>query len=169
MSTERTSPRFAERLAAMREATYDALRAHDHDLFRRSVQAAEAVTLNYGLGYNHKLAADIEWAVVGTVASALGLLRPLGVRLPTPREAIVPDKLPLSPQEEIDAWNAAHKTGDPVTYEFDDGSVFDTRTYSQATVLSGHPAVVLSGDTAVIWVEGKAGCVLLSRVKPRGQ
>jgi hypothetical protein len=61
------------------------------------------------------------------------------------------------PQEAVDAWNAEVKVGDPVTYQNDFGELIPTRTRSNASVLSGH--------TAVIWLYGIRGCVALDRVK----
>jgi len=58
-------------VAHYREEQYRALKAKDFDLYRRSIQAAEAVSLNYNLP--HHIAADIESAVVLMVADALGL------------------------------------------------------------------------------------------------
>lgn len=62
-----------------------------------------------------------------------------------------------TPQEQADAWNAAHpEIGVPVLYRKDHGSLTRTATRSPAEVLSGH--------TAVIWLEGVRGCVALDRV-----
>ena len=67
---------------------------------------------------------------------------------------------PHTEQAKVDRWNAAHP-GDPidVTYVKDDNSVVNTTTRSRAELLSGH--------TAVIWLIGVRGCVMLDRVKPR--
>ena len=51
-----------ERIAAARQKTYDQLKAWDFDLYRQSIQAAEAVTFNHNLP--QKVAVDIEAAVV---------------------------------------------------------------------------------------------------------
>jgi hypothetical protein len=56
--------------------------------------------------------------------------------------------------------------GTPVALRKDDGTTFITKTRSMAQMLSGH--------TAVIWVEGITGCYLLERVskitdKPRSE
>jgi hypothetical protein len=66
-----------------------------------------------------------------------------------------------TPQQAVDAWNAAHHPAVPVevTYVKDDFTVVNTVTRSRAEVLSGH--------TAVIWLVGVRGCVALERVKPR--
>lgn len=50
-----------------------------------------------------------------------------------------------------------HPVGTPVRYRRDDGSFITTRTRSEPHVLGGH--------TAVIWLEGHAGCFSLSRVE----
>ncbi|MHB0998187.1 MAG: hypothetical protein ACYC27_02995 [Armatimonadota bacterium] len=57
-----------------------------------------------------------------------------------------------------DDWNAKHPVGMEVTLRKDDDSLLHTRTRSIAQVLSGH--------TAVIKVDGKAGYWLLDRVSP---
>jgi hypothetical protein len=56
-------------------------------------------------------------------------------------------------------WNERHTIGTPVTLRKDDGTLVDTMTKSAAQVLSGH--------TAVIWLEGVSGCYALERVSPR--
>jgi hypothetical protein len=56
-------------------------------------------------------------------------------------------------------WNERHRVGTPVTLRKDDGTLVDTVTKSAAEILSGH--------TAVIWLEGIAGCYALERVSPR--
>jgi hypothetical protein len=64
-----------------------------------------------------------------------------------------PDKL----QAQVDAWNAVNAIGTEVTCVKDDFSVVQTKTRSAAEVLSGH--------TAVIWLEDIRGCYDLKRVK----
>jgi hypothetical protein len=61
-------------------------------------------------------------------------------------------------QRQCEAFNARYSVGQPVTLRKDDGSGFITTTRSKAEVLSGH--------TAVIWVEGVSGCYLLDRITP---
>jgi hypothetical protein len=56
-------------------------------------------------------------------------------------------------------WNERNRIGTPVTLQKDDGTFVDTVTKSEAQVLSGH--------TAVIWLEGVRGCYALDRVTPR--
>jgi len=58
-------------------------------------------------------------------------------------------------QSECDAWNAKHPEGTTVSFEevIGDGETFRGTTKSEAQVLSGH--------TAVIWLNGKSGCVCL--------
>jgi hypothetical protein len=62
-------------------------------------------------------------------------------------------------RQQVEAWNAAHKIGDPVYVTLDSGQIKETVTTSEAQMLSGH--------TAVIWLEGISGCYILSRVRPR--
>ncbi|NSW52189.1 MAG: hypothetical protein HPY85_06770 [Anaerolineae bacterium] len=57
----------------------------------------------------------------------------------------------------VAAWNARYPVGTSVAVTMDDGNVFRTVTRSQAEMLSG--------ETAVIWVENIQGCYLLERVK----
>jgi hypothetical protein len=63
---------------------------------------------------------------------------------------------PHQNQQAIERWNKKYPVGTPVTVRLDDGSVNETKTRSAAYVLSGH--------TAVIFVDGISGCYLLSRV-----
>ena len=67
-------------------------------------------------------------------------------------------KLLADPQLNVDAWNKQVQRGAFVIYLDDHGEAHLTRTRSDAEVLGGH--------TAVIWIEGRAGCVLLDRVTP---
>ncbi len=58
-------------------------------------------------------------------------------------------------QKRVDAFNAEIKIGDAVNYASVKGGPtqrFNTR--SEAEILSGH--------TAVVWLEGKSGCVDIS-------
>jgi hypothetical protein len=59
-------------------------------------------------------------------------------------------------QKDCDAWNAKHPVGTVVTVRRDNGEVQVTKTRSAAEMLSGH--------TAVIWLEGISGCYMLDRV-----
>lgn len=61
-------------------------------------------------------------------------------------------------QAACDKFNAAHEVGAAVTVLLDNGEVRETITTSEAQVLSGH--------SAVIWLEGISGCDLLERVAP---
>lgn len=63
---------------------------------------------------------------------------------------------PAKEQAKVDAWNAANKSGADVAYRRDNGKAILTKTRTEAQVLSGH--------TAVIWLEGISGCVDLMRV-----
>lgn len=56
------------------------------------------------------------------------------------------------------AWNAKHPVGTKVTVRLDGGESRETVTRSPAEVLSGH--------SAVIWLDGIRGCYLLERVSP---
>ena len=59
-------------------------------------------------------------------------------------------------QAACDKFNAAHQVGAAVSVKLDSGEVRETVTTSEAQVLSGH--------TAVIWLEGIRGCYDLERV-----
>lgn len=61
-------------------------------------------------------------------------------------------------QASCDAWNSAHPVGTAVIVTRDMGEEQPTKTRSTAYVLSGH--------TAVIFVDGISGCYLLERVRP---
>lgn len=60
-------------------------------------------------------------------------------------------------QKQCDAWNAANPVGCTVILSKDNGTEFATRTRSQAQILSGH--------SAVIWLDNVTGCYLLNRVR----
>jgi len=65
-------------------------------------------------------------------------------------------------QAACDAFNAENPIGAKVTVQLDNkDEPFETVTRSKAEVLSGH--------SAVIWLEGVTGCYLLDRVKPIAQ
>ena len=59
-------------------------------------------------------------------------------------------------QAACDKFNAAHQIGAAVSVELDSGEVRETVTTSEAQVLSGH--------SAVIWLDGISGCYDLDRV-----
>lgn len=61
-------------------------------------------------------------------------------------------------QSICDEFNAKYPVDTKGFLRKDDGSVIATRTRARAQVLSGH--------TAVIWVEGVTGCYLLDRFTP---
>ena len=61
-------------------------------------------------------------------------------------------------QAACDKFNAAHQIGAAVSVKLDSGEVRETITVSEAQVLSGH--------TAVIWLDGIRGCYDLERVTP---
>jgi hypothetical protein len=60
-------------------------------------------------------------------------------------------------QAECDAWNAVNPVGCDVVLTRDNGEQLQTKTRSAAEVLSGH--------SAVIWLDGVRGCYLLDRVR----
>lgn len=67
----------------------------------------------------------------------------------------------LSPQvlaQQCADFNARFPIGQKVTVRKDDGTGMNTTTRSEAQVLSGH--------SAVIWVDGIPGCYLLDRITP---
>ncbi|AYM76947.1 hypothetical protein D9M09_14925 [Janthinobacterium agaricidamnosum] len=59
-------------------------------------------------------------------------------------------------QAACEKFNAAHQVGAAVSVELDSGEIRETVTVSEAQVLSGH--------TAVIWLDGVSGCYDLERV-----
>jgi len=59
-------------------------------------------------------------------------------------------------QSKVDAFNKRNPVGTPVTVVKDLGEQFETKVK--------YPAQILSGHTAVVWVEGISGCYLLDRV-----
>jgi hypothetical protein len=63
---------------------------------------------------------------------------------------------PAQQQKLVDEWNAKHAVGARVKLLKDDDSIVETVTRSRAELLSGH--------TAVIWLEGVSGCYCLERV-----
>lgn len=65
---------------------------------------------------------------------------------------------PKKLQEQCDRFNALCPVGHPVIVRLDNGQRKETTTRSEAQVLSGH--------SAVIWLEGVTGCYLLDRVTP---
>lgn len=61
-------------------------------------------------------------------------------------------------QKAVDSWNAANPIGTPVMIKLDGyDDPMATVTRSEAQILSGH--------SAVIWLEGISGCYLLDRVR----
>lgn len=65
---------------------------------------------------------------------------------------------PKALQAQCDAFNARYPVGQTVSLRKDSGEAIVTKTRSVAQVLSGH--------SAVIWLEGVTGCYLLDRVSP---
>jgi hypothetical protein len=64
-------------------------------------------------------------------------------------------------QQACEIWNLKHPVGCDVTVEMDSGEILATKTRSVAQMLSGH--------TAVIYLDGISGCYLLSRVRAKGE
>lgn len=60
-------------------------------------------------------------------------------------------------QKQCADWNTAHPIGTPVVLHTDTRGDIQTKTRSLAEVLSGH--------SAVVWLEGVSGCYALDRVK----
>jgi hypothetical protein len=58
---------------------------------------------------------------------------------------------------EVENWNLKHQIGINVDVTMDSGEVRRATTRSKAQMLSGH--------SAVIWLEGISGCYLLNRVR----
>lgn len=61
-------------------------------------------------------------------------------------------------QDEVDRFNAVHPIGQSVSVKLDNGERRVTTTRSEASILSGH--------SAVIWLDGISGCYALDRVTP---
>lgn len=67
----------------------------------------------------------------------------------------------MRPEEQVAAWNAAVPVGSRVLY-YPLG--LGVGTPQQRVTRS--PAQVVGGHTAVVWVEGVAGCLALSHLQP---
>lgn len=65
---------------------------------------------------------------------------------------------PIKLQRQCDDFNARYPVGQRVSLRKDGGEGIVTTTRSAAEVMSGH--------SAVIWLEGVSGCYLLDRVTP---
>ena len=59
-------------------------------------------------------------------------------------------------QKQCDDWNTTNPVGTRVILKKDVGTEVHTKTRSKAEVLSGH--------SAVVWLEGVSGCYALDRV-----
>ncbi len=66
-------------------------------------------------------------------------------------------------QEEllVRKWNRSHRVGTPVIVHRDNGEDFKTKTRTRAQLLSGH--------SAVVWVEGLASCYSAHKIEPIGR
>lgn len=62
-------------------------------------------------------------------------------------------------QARVDRFNRQFCAGAPVYYRKDDDSIVETRTRTEAQLLSGH--------TAVVWLDNVRGCVIVDRVSAR--
>lgn len=67
---------------------------------------------------------------------------------------------PAQLQRRCDTFNAAHPIGTRVRYFHVIGERKNSKVYKTRTI-----AQVLSGHTAVIWLEGKPGCVCLDAIE----
>lgn len=65
----------------------------------------------------------------------------------------------IDPVAEAEAFNAAVKVGD--TIEFRAHPEAEPKRFTTST-----PAEVLGGHSAVVWLNGKSGCVATSHCKP---
>jgi len=65
---------------------------------------------------------------------------------------------PVKLQKQCDDFNERNPVGTSVKVKMDSGELRLTTTRSRAEVLSGH--------SAVIWLDGISGCYLLDRVSP---
>ena len=65
---------------------------------------------------------------------------------------------PKQAQRQVDRWNERYPVGQAVTVRRDNGATITTKTRSPAELLSGH--------SAVVWLDGISGCYLLNRVTP---
>lgn len=67
-----------------------------------------------------------------------------------------------NPQKLVDDFNARVMVGDLIEFSEVIG-LGEVRRFNTAT-----PAEILSGHSAVVWLEGKRGCVLVSHCQPVG-
>jgi hypothetical protein len=74
-------------------------------------------------------------------------------------------KEPAGQKKMVERWNESHPIGTPVTVTRDSGETKETKTRSEAWMLGQSSRS--QGHTAVVLVEGIAGCYSLERVKPR--
>lgn len=61
--------------------------------------------------------------------------------------------------DEVERWNKTVNVGDEVIYQAYPGA--DPQRFK-----TRHEAGVLGGHTAVVWLEGKAGCVAVAACRP---
>lgn len=99
-------------------------------------------------GRTHNIAKAERFSTENEAKETLAAVRK---KYPTRSYYAVPFEAP-TPEMAVVEWNAKIAVGDEVEYRSypdSEPEVFKTRT----------PAEVLSGHTAVVWLEGKAGCV----------
>lgn len=72
------------------------------------------------------------------------------------QEGKMKKRTPKSEQKKVDQWNARYPIGQSVDLLKDGGEIMRTKTRSAAAILSGH--------TAVIWLENVSGCYIIDRV-----
>ncbi|WP_446903030.1 hypothetical protein [Burkholderia sp. YIM B11467] len=64
-----------------------------------------------------------------------------------------------NPQKAVDDWNARVQVGATIQYS-------EVRGDAPKTFTTRTAAEVLSGHTAVVWLNGKSGCVAISHCTP---
>lgn len=74
-------------------------------------------------------------------------------------KGLILSRADLDEERKVATFNAEILIGSPVSYRDDAGNVIETHTRSKASLLSGH--------TAVVWLENVRGCVAVDRVTPR--
>lgn len=67
-------------------------------------------------------------------------------------------------EQEVAAFNRRFNVGDPVDYYETTDDI--ERTGKSKRYVTRTPAQILSGHTAVVWLEGKSGCVCCSHCFP---
>jgi hypothetical protein len=112
-----------------------------------------------------------EWTVTASTPAEIVARIPIHRKHSEHEENPMPHK-PLSVKQQIEAcrkWNESHPIGTPVTVELDSGEIRATKTRSEAQMLGARPSWNEPGHTAIIWLEHMGACVLLSRVRAKGE